>query len=77
MTDDEKTIMDDAQDQLSFYHRATPEEKRALEVLLCAEHAVIDAARLCVAAGLTGTAVQTNLTLALEALSYADQAIRD
>lgn len=69
MTDDERTLMEDAQDQLLTYHvgkrqqrsSLTQEEARALEVARCAYAAVIDAATLCARAGLIDTAITIDL----------------
>lgn len=76
MTDDERTLIEDAQDQLVNYHigrrqqRAslTQEEARALEVARCAYAAVIDTATLCARAGLIGTAITIDLDNAASAM---------
>jgi hypothetical protein len=70
MTDDERTMIDDAQHQLRTYHvgRMTPEEARALEVARLTFGALSDTAVLCRDAGLDGTAVKDALRTASMAL---------
>lgn len=64
MTDHERTLIDDAQDQLRGYHIGTqldPNERAAVAAARLALDAITDLAHTCNHAGLTGEAVRSRI----------------